>query len=197
MREKTTPNRPPLDSTVVSVIRFRYATPQDIPDIVDLVQSAYRGEPSRAGWTTEADLIDGQRIDATMLAEQTDKPQTFVLVAETDRIVGCCELTMHHAHPDTAYFGMFAISPSMQSTGTGRALMDEAEVAAVRELGANTMELVTIHLRSDVIAMYERRGFQLTGETYPFPYGDERFGTPSRDDLYLAEMRKVLRTPND
>lgn len=175
-------------------LTFRFAATEDIPKVVDLVQSAYRGERSRDGWTSEADLIDGQRVDESMLAEYLAQPQSFILLAETNRIVGCCELTMHLTHPETAYFGMFAVDPSEQSGGIGRALMDEAEAAAVRELGATSLELVTIHLRTDVIAMYERRGFVPTGETYPFPYGDERFGQPLRDDLYLTEMRKALRS---
>ena len=175
---------------------YRFAAVEDVPAIVDLVQSAYRGERSRVGWTTEADLIDGQRIDGSMVTELLAKPDTYVLLAETDRIIGCCELTMHATHPGTAYFGMFAVAPTEQSSGFGRGLMEETEVAAVQVLGATAMELVTIHLRTDVIAMYQRRGFVLTGATYPFPYGDERFGRPLRDDLHLIELRKELRSPN-
>lgn len=180
----------------VSPPAYRFATTGDIPAIADLVQSAYRGDRSRTGWTTEADLIEGQRIDEAMLAELIARPDTHVLLAETDSIVGCCELTMHATHPDTAYFGMFAVAPTEQSSGIGRGLMDEAEAAAVRMFSATALELVTIHLRTDVIAMYQRRGFVLTGETYPFPYGDERFGRPLRDDLYLTELRKELQPPN-
>lgn len=176
----------------MSTLQFRFATTSDIPAVVALVQSAYRGQQSREGWTTEADLIDGQRIDESMLTEFLARPQSFVVVAETDRIVGCCELTLHHSKPTTAYFGMFAVAPTEQSNGIGRALMNEAESLAISELGATAMELVTIHLRTDVISMYERRGFSRTGETVSFPYGDERYGTPRRDDLYLVALRKEL-----
>src|SRR4051794_13241714 len=44
-------------------VMFREAGPADLGAIVALVESAYRGESSRAGWTTEADLLDGQRTD--------------------------------------------------------------------------------------------------------------------------------------
>jgi ribosomal protein S18 acetylase RimI-like enzyme len=174
----------------VSSLQFRFAATRDIPEVVALVQSAYRGQQSREGWTTEADLIDGQRIDESMLTTFLARPQSFVVLAETDRIVGCCELTLHHSKPATAYFGMFAVDPTEQSTGIGRALMNEAEALAIKELGATAIELVTIHLRTDVISMYERRGFSRTGETVPFPYGDERYGTPRREDLYLVALRK-------
>lgn len=172
---------------------FRIALHEDIPAIAQLVQSAYRGEASRAGWTTEADLIEGQRIDATMLAEVMARPGSVVLLAETDRLVGCCELSAHDRLSATAYFGMFAVDPTMQSMGIGRSLMDEAERYAREEMGAERMHLVTIHLRTEMIELYERRGFTLTGDTHPFPYGDERYGRPRRDDLHLVAMEKVLR----
>lgn len=174
---------------------FRFADASDVPAVVRLVQSAYRGDQSRAGWTTEADLIEGQRIDEDMLLDTMARPSTHVLLAETDRIVGCCELSMHNTKPHTAYFGMFAVDPAEQSSGIGRALLDEAESVAARVMGASSMALVTIHLRSEVISMYERRGFKLTGETHPFPYGDERYGRPRRDDLHLVAMEKVLAPP--
>lgn len=177
----------------VPPVRFRTATTSDIPAVVEIVQSAYRGEASRSGWTTEADLIDGQRIDADMLAEVLERPGSVVLLAETDRIVGCCELSSHDRLPGTAYFGMFAVDPRSQSAGVGRALMDEAERFAVTAMGAVRMHLVTIHLRTDMIEMYERRGFTLTGDVHPFPYGDERYGRPRRDDLQLVELGKGLR----
>lgn len=188
-------NRTSGTFTLVPAPTFRFAGTADVPAVVQLVQSAYRGERSRSGWTTEADLIDGQRIDETMLAELIDRPSTHVLLAETDRIVGCCELSMHNTKPDTAYFGMFAVDPVEQSSGIGRALLDEAESIAAGIMGATSMELVTIHLRSEVIAMYERRGFVVTGETHPFPYGDERYGRPRRDDLHLVALGKVLTPP--
>ena len=174
---------------------FRHATLADVSKVVDLVQSAYRGDRSRAGWTTEADLVEGQRIDEPMLSELLARPRTIVLLAEDNGLVACCELAM----PDdstTAYFGMLAVRPGLQSAGLGRRVLDEAERTVVAEWNATALQLVTLHVRSEVIAWYERRGFELTGETRPFPYGDERYGRPTRDDLLLVSMKKSLTAPN-
>jgi GNAT superfamily N-acetyltransferase len=174
---------------------FRHATPADVSEVVDLVQSAYRGDRSRAGWTTEADLIEGQRIDETMMRELLARPRTIILLFEDIDLVACCELSMHDDSM-TAYFGMLAVRPGLQSAGLGRRVLDEAERTVVAAWGATALQLVTAHVRAEVIAWYERRGFQLTGETHPFPYGDERFGHPTRDDLHFVSMRKSLITPS-
>lgn len=180
----------------MTTLTFRTATVDDVADVVDLVQSAYRGDRSRAGWTTEADLIGGQRIDAEMLVDLLGQSRTVVLLAEGEReLVGCCELSARH-DPAQAYFGMFAVRPDRQGSGIGAAILDEAEATAIRLWGSRTMLLVTIHVRSEVIAWYERRGFAPTGRTHPFPYGDERYGQPRRDDLHLVELAKLLAPPS-
>lgn len=172
-------------------LRFRWATTQDVDVVVDLVQSAYRGDRSRVGWTTEADLIDGQRIDASMMRDLLDEPRTVVLLAESDRLVGCCELSSR-TDPTVAYFGMFAVSPDCQALGIGDSILAEAERAAVDLWKVSAMEMVTLHLRAELIAWYERRGFLPTGRTFEFPYGDERYGRPRRDDLRLVQLAKSL-----
>jgi ribosomal protein S18 acetylase RimI-like enzyme len=173
----------------VTELTFRHAATEDIPAVVDLVQSAYRGDRSRAGWTTEADLVDGQRIDASMLVDLLERPRTIVLVAETDQLVGCCELSAEH-DPEITYFGMFAVRPELQGAGIGDQILRAAQQTAIDLWGASTMRLVTIHLRTEVIAWYERRGFTPTGTSHRFPYGDERYGRPKRDDLTLVEFQK-------
>ena len=172
-------------------VTFRRATTDDIHAVVDLVQSAYRGERSRAGWTFEADLIDGQRIDVEMLRDLLETPGTNVLVAESDGLVGCCEISLP-ADTSVALFGMFAVDPTRQAEGIGRALLGEAERTAVAEWGATQMRLSIIHLRDELIAWYARRGYTVTDETLAFPYGDERFGRPRRDDLFFLVMEKSL-----
>ena len=172
-------------------LSFRHAGAADIDEVVDLVQSAYRGDRSRQGWTTEADLIDGQRIDAPMLQDLLDEERTIVLLAETDRLIGCCELSCRH-DPDVAYFGMFAVRPDAQAAGIGDQILTEAERIAVDRWKVSTMEMVILHPRTELIAWYERRGFIATGRTIAFPYGDERYGRPRRKDLTMVQYAKSL-----
>ncbi|MFR9780713.1 GNAT family N-acetyltransferase [Micromonospora sp. MS34] len=168
----------------------RTAHAADVDVLVDLVESAYRGERSRVGWTHEADLLDGQRTDPDMVADAVTNPDGTVLVAE-DRsgIVACCQLERRDDH---SYFGMFAVSPNRQGGGLGRELLAEAERFARQEWSAGEMRMTVITQREDLIAWYERRGYTRTGELSPFPYGDERFGLPRRPDLAFETLVKKL-----
>jgi len=158
---------------------------------VELVQSAYRGEASRQGWTTEADLLDGQRTDAQAVLEAVSKPGSLVVLAELDgQLAGCCHLEAREGHE--AYFGMFSVRPNQQGQGLGGALLAEAERTARQSWGATMMVMHVIAQREDLIAWYERRGYRRTGETEPFPYGDERFGLPKRPDLRFVVLAKPL-----
>jgi ribosomal protein S18 acetylase RimI-like enzyme len=174
----------------VAALRFRPAVPADVGAVVALVESAYRGDASRAGWTTEADLLDGQRTDATEVRAVIEGPRSRVVLAEQDgTLVGSVVL---RDEDGTAYFGMLTVRPTLQSAGIGRALVAEAERIAARELGATVMRMTVIAQRTELIAWYERRGYARTGEREPFPYGDPRFGRPRRDDLVFEVMRKPL-----
>ncbi|MFJ5229083.1 GNAT family N-acetyltransferase [Kitasatospora sp. NPDC088391] len=170
--------------------RFRAAVAADVPALVALVESAYRGEASRVGWTTEADLLDGRRTDEEGVAELMGRPDSLVLVAElAGAPVACCHLERRGG---AGYFGMFAVSPAAQGGGLGRRVLARAEEWARTEWGADRMEMTVIEQRADLIAWYERRGFARTGEFEPFPYGDERFGVPLRPDLRFAKLSKSL-----
>ncbi len=160
--------------------------------MVELVQSAYRGEGSREGWTTEADLLDGQRTDADMIAASLADPDAHLLVADLDGgVVGCCELRRPSA-TDRASLGLFAVRPGLQGAGLGRRVLDEGERIVRDEWGRRRLRLEVIELRSELIAWYRRRGYEATGETVPFPYGDERFGLPRRPDLRFVVLEKQL-----
>lgn len=175
--------------------------PHDHPDLprrrsrptsrlIALVTSAYRGDASRVGWTTEADLLDGARIDAEGIQADLDRPRSTILLAERgDQLVACA----HVADVDgKGYFGMFSVDPAQQGGGVGKQLMDAAEAHAAREWKVPVMQMTVIDVRDELIAFYERRGYQRTGIKKPFPYGDERFGIPKRDDLRFEILEKPL-----
>jgi ribosomal protein S18 acetylase RimI-like enzyme len=177
-----------------ATLTFRFAEHSDVQAIVGLVESAYRGEASRAGWTTEADLLDGQRTDARAVGEivAARGRGRLVLVAESDgRLVGCCQL--ERRPPGEAYFGMFSVRPGAQGQGWGGQILAEAERLAREDLGAGTMIMTVLAQRRDLIAWYERRGYRPTGDSKPFPYGDERFGIPRRPDLSFVVLARRLR----
>ncbi|GHB28763.1 N-acetyltransferase [Streptomyces viridiviolaceus] len=169
---------------------FRDATDTDVDDLVALIESAYRGDSSRAGWTTEADILHGQRTDPEGVLEVIKSADSRLLTVEREgRIVACCQLEHRGEH---AYFGMFAVSPALQGAGLGKTVLAEAERQARETWGATEMHMTVISVREDLIAWYERRGYRRTGRTTPFPYGDERFGIPQRDDLQFELLVKPL-----
>lgn len=170
---------------------FRDATDADIPALVALVTSAYRGDASRAGWTTEADVLDGNRIDPDLLRLDIERPRSRVLVAERSAGMVACA---HVADEGGAgYFGMFAVRPGLQGGGIGHVVLAEAERIAREDWRLPVMRMTVIDLRNELIAWYERRGYRRTGVYKPFPYGDARFGIPKRDDLRFEVLEKPLR----
>jgi ribosomal protein S18 acetylase RimI-like enzyme len=173
-------------------LSFRHAAAEDVAAIVRLVESAYRGDASRTGWTTEADLLDGQRTDAPAVAEMLGAPAGLVLLAEDNggQLVGCCHLEQRPG--GQVYFGMFSVEPARQGDGVGRQVLAEAERIARDEWAATNMIMTVIAQRAELIAWYERRGYRRTGETQPFPYGNERYGIPLRPDLVFAVLAKQL-----
>jgi ribosomal protein S18 acetylase RimI-like enzyme len=174
----------------MTTLTFRAATTDDIPALVALVTSAYRGEASRTGWTSEADLIDGERIDADAVHADLARQRSTILLAERgEHLVACAHVADDNGH---GYFGMFAVDPNQQGGGLGSVVLAEAENYVAREWGVTEMQMTVIDVRDNLIAFYERRGYARTGITKPFPYGEERFGVPRRDDLQFEVLTKRL-----
>lgn len=173
---------------------FRAATVADAAAIVALVESAYRGDVSKQGWTTEADFLEGQRTDPESVAELVARDHSRVLLAfREEQLVCCCHIErLLQDGKHIGYFGMFAVDPTLQGGGVGKQVLAEAERVARDEWHCGEMQMTVITIRDSLIAWYERRGYVRTGVLKPFPYGDERFGLPKRDDLEFEILAKPL-----
>jgi ribosomal protein S18 acetylase RimI-like enzyme len=179
-----------MDTAASTGLTFRDATDADVDALVALIDSAYRGDSSRTGWTTEADILEGQRTDPEGVLAVIKSSDSRLLTVERDgAVVACCQLEHRGDH---AYFGMFAVSPTLQGGGLGKVILAEAERHARETWDVAEMRMTVISVRDDLIAWYERRGYRRTGKMTPFPYGDERFGIPQRDDLQFELLVKPL-----
>ena len=173
------------------MIPIRTAVLADITGLHHLIERAYRGDSARQGWTHEADLLGGQRIDVAGLTALINDPAQRILIAQTDAgIIGCVQITAKNA--TTAYLGLLSVDPNFQADGLGRLLIGAAEDLARLEFGAHKIEMTVIKQRGELIAYYQRRGYALTGEVRPFPYGDERFGLPITRALSFVVLEKCL-----
>ena len=171
-------------------LRFRDATEADLEALLALVTSAYRGDASRVGWTTEADLLDGERIDRDVLLADMRQPRSRVLLAERgDDLLACAHVAELGGG---GYFGMFAVRPERQGGGLGKSVLAEAERVVREEWNLPVIRMTVIDVRDELIAWYQRRGYHRTGIVKPFPYGDARFGIPRRDDLRFEVLEKTF-----
>jgi len=173
-------------------IQLRRATPADVGILLPLIRSAYRGEESRKGWTTEADLVADDRIDEVGLLTKISDPNGVILLA-TDAfgtVVVCCELLKRDS--GLGYFGLFAVDPQRQGAGLGKQILQMAESYARETLGVKKLEMMVIGARTELIAWYIRRGYTTTGERRPFPYEhlvNDKAGA-TRDDLHFEVLVK-------
>jgi ribosomal protein S18 acetylase RimI-like enzyme len=179
---------------------FRYAAQTDVPALVVLIERAYRGPETAGSWMSEAHLLKGPRTSPADISALIAQPDSRFLIAELDtRIAGCCLLQKTKAVDGasnegkadaSAYFGMFAIDPTIHSSGLGKTVLAEAE-RRVRELwNARAMVMTVINVRDQLIEYYKRRGYALTGARHPFPF-NETTGEVTRD-FDLVEMKKDL-----
>ena len=175
-------------------LSVRPATAADVDALHALVNSAYRGDSSKAGWTSEADLLDGQRTDPEGLRETIAAPGSVILVhEEAGDLIACVNLERTDDASGTAcYLGMLTVKPTRQASGLGRQLLAASEAFARDEWKARLVHMTVIVQRAELIAWYERRGYTRTGLLERFPYGDARFGLPRRDDLQFEVLEKVL-----
>jgi ribosomal protein S18 acetylase RimI-like enzyme len=177
--------------TAIDTLVVRPAAQADIGALHALIEGAYRGDSARRGWTHEADLLGGQRTDRQALAEILGDPDQRILLAfEGDALVGCVQVS--RAGEGRGYLGMLSVDPARQAGGLGRRLIAEAEAAAATVFGARSIEMTVIRQRTELIAYYERRGYERTGEERPFPSDNPRFGLPQTGALVFDVLVKTL-----
>jgi ribosomal protein S18 acetylase RimI-like enzyme len=174
---------------MLSSVTITRASEVDISTLVALVNSAYRGDASRQGWTTEAQLLDGQRTDAEDIRDLLHGAGAAFLQArnEAGYVVG--SVYVKEQKPDL-YMGMLSVSPTLQGAGLGKRLMAAAEEHA-QKAGCSSLLISVISVRHELLAWYERHGFRRTGETVAFP-ADTRFGVP-KQELELLLLRKEIQ----
>jgi ribosomal protein S18 acetylase RimI-like enzyme len=170
-------------------INITLAKEKDIPSLVELINSAYRGESSKIGWTTEADLLGGQRTDADMLLGEMKIPDGVFLKYEDEnrRLLGTVYL---RKEDHKMYLGMLTVSPFHQDKGIGKQLLHAATQFA-RFRGCNRIFMTVISVRKELIAWYERHGYRLTGERKPF-HPDEKFGLPTRPLEFVVLEKRLM-----
>lgn len=161
---------------------------EDAPELDILVNSAYRGDSSRQGWTTEADLLDGTRTDAAAIAELMQTPGTTILkYVEENIILGCVELRNQNGK---LYLGMLTVRPHLQGKGIGKELLKTAEEEAKKQK-CTSIFMTVISIRKELLDWYIRHGYQLTGERKPFAFNDPRFGQPKMKLEFVVLEKKL------
>lgn len=175
------------------MLQFHLAERSEASAVAQLVNSAYRGETSRAGWTTEADLLEGLRTTPKEITSIIQREDAFILIGvERDEIVAsmCCEWQALAGH-NTAHFGMIAVKPKLQNKGYGKAMIAAAEAMTARKWRVVGYHMAVISLRHELIAFYERLGYQRTGEFAAFPEKSDLW-QPKVDGLNLQYMAKLI-----
>ena len=169
---------------------FTPITDDDVLGVVSLMNRAYRGAGA-AGWSTRRIYLSGDRITEDVLrTDLAAKPHASLLKwEEGGPLLGC--VWIEPLDGDVWYLGSLATDPTLQASGTGKILLSAAE-RWVRERGGTRIRMNVVNVRDALIAWYLRRGYHKTGETEPFPYGDDRFGAPLREDLSFLVLEKEL-----
>jgi len=172
---------------------LEHAREPDYPAIIDLVNAAYRGHGAVESWNIESGIIEGTRLTDSLLREDlAAKPHAHFLVhrdPESQAIIGT--VWLEPVGTDAWYLGLFTIDPVLQKQHLGRELLSASEDFA-KARGAKTIRMGVLNVRDALIAWYQRRGYNRTDKTEPFPYGDNRFGKPLRDDLVFVILEKQL-----
>lgn len=156
---------------ISQMMELRRATPADVAAIRHLVRQAY------AKWVA---VIGREPRPMTADYEAAVRGHRFDLLFVDGVLAGLIE-TIDEA--DGLLVENLAVSPAFQRRGLGAQLMAHAEILA-RSLGHGRIRLYTNQRFTANVALYQRLGYRLDGET------DLGGGTIRLD------MSKTLRPPN-
>lgn len=176
------------------MLHFHKAELVDAQDIATLINSAYRGESSRAGWTTEADILDGLRTTTPEIASIIKREDAFILVGVLrDQIVAtiCCERQDAYGK-NIAQLGMIAVKPTLQNKGYGKQMIQAAEAMTFRDWRVVGFHMAVITLREELIAFYGRLGYTRSGEFKNFPENSQLW-QPKVTGLTLEYLVKIIQ----
>lgn len=175
------------------MLNFYKAELSDAAAMSQLVNRAYRGETSRKGWTTEADILDGIRATTKDIAEIINASDQFMLMGELDQKIVACIQCQKQAYDgqSVAQFGMIAVEPSKQNRGHGKDLIQAAEAITKREWGVAGFAMLVITRRTDIIDFYQRLGYEPTHTYVDFPVNPEKW-QPKVSGLALQYLVKKL-----
>lgn len=188
---------------------LRQAETKDIEALKQLLDRCYR---QAEGWTNEANLVAGIRTTQAELASVLATPKHYIFIypktdtgerggKEAGELLGCIAVEFKEkanaskSANNDAYIGMFAVHPDLQGAGVGNVILEAAETFANRHLQTKKqpyrLTMSILSHRPELLAYYQRRGYQLTGHSEPFPV-DGNNGEPKREDLQLLELEKVI-----
>ncbi len=173
-------------------LSLQVAVDEEVALVAALMNASYRSQGQGRSWTSEVGYLEGDRTsEAALRHDIATKPGSFLLVTGERPVAGC--VWLEPKGEGTWYLGSLTVDPYLQNSGMGRTLLEAAEAWAAAR-GATRIEMTVINVRDTLIAWYERRGYRRTGQSLSFPYKDERFGTPTRDDLTFVVLEKALET---
>ncbi|CEJ55068.1 hypothetical protein PMG11_01345 [Penicillium brasilianum] len=177
-------------------LHFRTATQDDILDLKQLIESAFRAEDCREGWVGNSQLAAQFSIEAKNIASIIDNPESLFLMAGDTSGTLLGTIGVSKRGPDSARLFMLAVDPDCHRGGLGKRILTYAEGYCQREWGSKVLGLDALSNRENLISWYMRRGFRKTGETTPFPR-EEFKDLDLPDDLHFVEFQKASTSASD
>ena len=177
------------ETIVMNIDEYRIATVTDVPELASLINGAYRPRGSVAGWTHEADLIDGERINHQQLTDLLQQDRATVLLGlHKGEIVACVNI---NEEAGTTYLAMLTVKPSFQNFGLGKEMLQLAEEYAENQYECSLFNLFVISQRKELYDFYLRRGYQSTEIISDYP-ANAGVGIPKVEGLKLSLLTKQL-----